>query len=110
MPGAANLDASPLTDRLISKTMSDGGFLCAICAAPMVYGKRKLLAGVKATCFPGFEKHLTGALLTDKKVVRDRKFITAAGMGAAFDYGIELVSALCGEESASTLRQRVQAP
>ena len=39
MPGTKNLDASPLTDRLIEEVLENGGRLAAICAAPMILGK-----------------------------------------------------------------------
>ena len=55
MPGTTNLDASREVDRLIEKTQSDGGRLAAICAAPLVLGRRGLLAGKRAVCFPGFD-------------------------------------------------------
>ena len=36
MPGAANLDSSELTDRIISAVMQKGGHIGAICAAPFM--------------------------------------------------------------------------
>lgn len=74
----------------------------------MILGKKGLLVGRRATCFPGFEKYLTGAdVRADAGVVRDGKFITAAGMGVALDFGLELVSVLRGEEYAKELRRAV---
>ena len=58
MPGAKHLDASPLTDRLIAATLEAGGHIGAICAAPMVLGRRGLLSGRRAVCFPGFDTFL----------------------------------------------------
>ena len=60
MPGSLNLDASPYTDEVISAVMKSGGRLAAICAAPLVLGRRGLLNGKNATCFPGFENQLEG--------------------------------------------------
>ena len=93
MPGTKNLDASPLTDRLIEEVLENGGRLAAICAAPMVLGKRGLLEGKRATCYPGFEEYLTGATVGGK-VIRDGRIITAAGMGVAQEFGLEIISAL----------------
>ena len=107
MPRAANLDCAPVTDRIIERTEKGGGFLAAICAAPMVYGKRGLLRGKHATVFPGFEKYLDGALLSGDAVVRDGRFITAAGMGAAFPFGVELIRALAGDAKADEVRASV---
>lgn len=107
LPGATNLDEAPETDKLIEMTEKSGGFFAAICAAPMIYGKRGMLKGKKATAFPEFRKYLEGAILADTNVVRDGRFITAAGMGAAFDFGLELISALKDRETADKISSAV---
>jgi 4-methyl-5(b-hydroxyethyl)-thiazole monophosphate biosynthesis len=107
MPGTKNLDESPISDFAISLAAKSDAFIAAICAAPMILGKRGLLCGRTATCYPGFEKHLEGAFLSDKHVVRDGKIITAAGMGVAVPFGLELVSALKGSVFADKLRKAI---
>lgn len=104
MPGTKNLDASPHVDRLLEKTLADGGHIAAICAAPMVLGKRGLLRGKRAVCYPGFEEHLTGAEIAKGfRVVTDGNITTAIGMGAAAEFGLELVSRLVSPEAAAEL-------
>ena len=104
MPGTKNLDASPHVDRLLENTQSDGGRIAAICAAPMVLGKRGLLRGKRATCYPGFEEYLTGAeIARGHRVVTDGNITTAIGMGAAAEFGLELVSLLTSPETAAEL-------
>ena len=88
-------------------TAARDGYLAAICAAPMVLGKRGLLKGKRAICFPGFEKFLDGAILSNRHVVRDGKTVTAAGMGVALDFGLELVAMLCGDVAAENLRASI---
>lgn len=108
MPGTSNLDASDKVQSAIEYAAANDSYIAAICAAPMILGKKELLVGRRATCFPGFEKYLTGAdVRADAGVVRDGKLITAAGMGVALDFGLELVSALRGEEYAKELRRAV---
>lgn len=109
MPGAANLDASSTVDAAIAAAVRRESFLSAICAAPMILGRRGLLAGREAICFPGFEDELKGASLSASRVVRDGKIITAAGMGVALEFGLALVAALKGEEAAESLRRAVLA-
>ena len=92
MPGTKNLDASPVTDRLIRETVENAGYLSAICAAPMILGRRYLLNEKDATCYPGFEGELLGANVTDEPVVSDGSVITASGAGAALAFAAELVS------------------
>ncbi len=108
MPGTKNLDASPVVDSAISLTLEGGSYIAAICAAPMILGKRGILNGKRAVCYPGFEEYLSGAeVLTDVGVVQDGKIVTAAGMGVALEFGLLLVSIFKGEEFANTLRSQV---
>lgn len=109
MPGSTNLDASHTVEMALRAASKNGGYLAAICAAPMVLGKRGYLNGRRAICFPGFEEHLTGAEIADARVVRDGNVITAAGMGVALEFGLALVAALKDEATAERLRAAVLA-
>ena len=107
MPGTTNLDASPVVDAALKLANEQGAYLCAICAAPLVLGKRGYLVGKRATCYPGFESYLEGAE-TGGKVIRDGRFITAAGMDVAQEFGLELVSVLASPEKAGEIRKSIQ--
>ena len=107
MPGAKNLDASKTVEQALRVTYACGGYLAAICAAPMVLGHQGYLQGKEAICYPGFEKEMTGAKIAKERVVRDGKIITAAGMGVALEFGLALVAVLKGEEAAAELRRAV---
>jgi 4-methyl-5(b-hydroxyethyl)-thiazole monophosphate biosynthesis len=108
MPGSSNLDESKTVDAALKVAARKGAFLCAICAAPFVLGKRGYLEGKNAVCYPGFEDQLAGASVSETQtVVRDSNFITAKGMGAAFDFGLELVRALKDDETAQAIKQAV---
>lgn len=108
MPGSSNLDRSKTVDTALRAAARKGAFLCAICAAPMVLGKRGYLNGKKAVCYPGFEEYLEGATVSQiETVVRDGNIITAKGMGVALDFGLELVRALKDNETAEQIRSSV---
>ena len=111
MPGSTNLDRSHTVEMALRAASKNGAYLAAICAAPMVLGKRGYLKGKAAVCFPGFEEYLEGAILQPKgvKVVTDGKIITAVGMGAAVEFGLTLVRVLKGDEAANTLRSSILA-
>ena len=109
MPGTRHLDESRTVDTALRVAANKGAYLAAICAAPMVLGKRGYLEGKRAICFPGFEEYLTGATVAEERVVRDGKVITAAGMGVALEFGLALVAALKGQETADDLRRAVLA-
>ena len=100
MPGTTHLDESPETDRLISETLRTGGHIGAICAAPSILGKRGLLRGREAVCYPGFEGALIGASIPLRRVVTSDCFTTAVGMGAALEFGLALLRILAGEDAA----------
>ena len=105
MPGTRHLDESRTVDAALRSASNSGAYIAAICAAPMVLGKRGYLKGKAAVCFPGFEDSLEGAVLQPKgvKVITDGKIITAVGMGAAVEFGLALVRVLKGDETANTL-------
>ncbi len=109
MPGAKNLDASPLVDSFIEAAMREDAYLAAICAAPMILGKRGILSGKSAVCYPGFEEYLAGAKVQKEGCVCawDGKVITGQAMGAATEFALTLVEALKGESTANELRAAI---
>lgn len=108
IPGSTNLDESKTVDAALRAGARKGAFLCAICAAPMVLGKRGYLEGKRAICYPGFEEYLKGAEVNGgDTVVRDGNIITAKGMGVALDFGLELVRALKDDGTAEKIKASV---
>ena len=108
MPGTLNIEANPVVQQSIDYCVEHNIPVGAICAAPSILGKKGLLDGREAICFPGFEKFLTGAKLSDKKVVTDGIFTTAAGAGVAVEFGLRLVEVLCGKEKSESVRKAIQ--
>jgi 4-methyl-5(b-hydroxyethyl)-thiazole monophosphate biosynthesis len=96
-------------EQALRAAAKSNAYLAAICAAPMVLGKRGYLNGKRAICFPGFEEFLEGATVADERVVTDGRIITGAGMGVALEFGLALVSALKGKSVADELRRAVLA-
>lgn len=108
MPGAKNLDESESVQKAIDLATEQNAYIAAICAAPMILGKRGLLNGKNAVCYPSFEKYLFGATVPkNARLVTDGKIITAKGMGVALDLGLEIVKLLCAEGKADELRKAV---
>lgn len=99
MPGASNLDSSEFTDKIIAAVKNNGGRIAAICAAPMILGRRGLLDGLRAVCYPGFESELKGAIISDKSVVTDGNITTAKGMGVALAFSKEILRLLTDEQT-----------
>ena len=107
MPGTLNLAASDTVKNAILSVYENGGYVAAICAAPSILGDMGLLRGKEAICYPGFEDRLTGARISEKRVVLDEKILTAAGMGAALEMGLKIVEIFCSEKAAADLRHAV---
>lgn len=105
LPGATNLDAHEGLGHLIMDFAEVGKPLAAICAGPMVYGNRGLLAGKNATCYPGFDKYLEGANYTANLVEKDGNFITGKGPGAAWAFAFAILETFVGAEKALELKK-----
>jgi len=103
MPGARNLDEDADVDRIVREAAESGTIIAAICAAPMIPGKRGLLKGRRAVCYPGFEQYLEGAVLTGDRVQVDGPYVTGCGMGAALEFSLALTRLLKGDEAADKL-------
>lgn len=107
MPGTKNLRAHKGLCELLEKHERAGGKLAAICAAPSVLGQLGFLQKKKATCYPGFEAELKGAQVCTDKVVSDGNIITAKGMGAAIEFGLELIRQLKDEKTADEIKEGI---
>lgn len=111
LPGGAGhelLDASNAVHAALSYAVANGIYVSAICAAPSILGKKMLLEGKRATCFPGYEKYLYGAEVTGEKVVIDGKFITGKGAGAASDFGFAMLTVLKDKATADKIKENMQ--
>ena len=105
MPGSTNLrDCQPLQQLLLSHN-SKGGYIAAICAAPMALGNIGLLEGRRATCYPGCEGTMTGADYTAELVTVDGNIITGEGPAAAFPFAYTLLDILKGEGASEGLKE-----
>ena len=107
MPGTTNLDACPAVDAALKIAAAQNSFIAAICAAPMILGKRGLLQGKQAVCYPGFETELTGATLSTSGVAEDDHIITAKAAGYAVDFAFALIHALRGADTAKQICEAI---
>ncbi len=100
MPGATNLSKYvPLNTLLISQAQS--GKIAAICAAPaVVLAPLGILDGKEATCYPGFEKDMAGAVRHDAPVIALDRLITANGPSSAMRFALAIVANSMGENVA----------
>lgn len=99
LPGADNLNEDPRIKRLLLKMSTNNKYIAAICAAPRVLANAGLLAGRRATSYPGtLEKlNLSDVIIDNAAVVIDDKIITSRGPGTAMDFALTLIEKLVGK-------------
>ena len=83
-------------------------YVAAICAGPTVLADLGITAGMNATCYPGCESGMGSAnMVPDAACVRDGKLITGTSAGCAVQFGLALVEALKGKETAETIARQI---
>ena len=105
--GTMNLKASAEVQKAIKYCTENGIRLAAICAAPSVFGEAGVLSGKRATCFPGFEDKLLGAIVCEEGVVTDGLVTTAKSAGHSVEFGLELVRLLSDVSKSEQLRRSI---
>lgn len=103
LPGATNLNDHVGVRNALTAQAARGGSIAAICAAPLVLGSLGLLEGRRATCYPGFEKYMTGATYTEELFTIDDNIITGRGPAATLPYSYAILSLLTNEETAQSV-------
>lgn len=106
-PGHTLIEKSEKAKLLIEKAAADA-MIAAICASPSILGKMGILKGRKAVCFPGFEKFLDGAKISEEKTAFDGNIITGRGAGAAAEFGFMILGALKGQAKADEIKDVMQ--
>lgn len=108
MPGTMNLLDSPEVCKAVDFCFENKLLLCAICAAPLILGRKNILNGKQAVCFPGFEEELLGAEISNDYVCTCDNVITAKGMGSAVNFGLAVVAYFKGQAFADNLKASLQ--
>ena len=107
MPGVTNLFKCEALKDIVVKQNSEGKFIAAICAAPMILGQLGLLEGKNAVSYPGFEKYLKGGNVLFDNVCRDGNIITSRGAGTALEFSYELIKILKNAETAAKIKEGI---
>jgi 4-methyl-5(b-hydroxyethyl)-thiazole monophosphate biosynthesis len=108
MPGAQHLKDDPRIAALVRRLHGAGRPVAAICAAPMVLDAAGVLAGRRATSYPGFLEGANAATLVGDAVVVDRGVITSRGPGTALDFALALVEQLEGRAVRREIESRLE--
>lgn len=98
LPGADHLNADSRLHGLLQRMHAQKRFIAAICAAPKVLADAGLLAGRRATSFPGAldGNRLAGVYYQETAVVQDGHIITSRGPGTAMEFALALIELVAG--------------
>ncbi len=107
MPGTKVMREDLHVREALQQAKQEGKYLAAICAGPTALGMAGLLVGEKATCYPGCEELLTGAVTTTEEVVVSGQIITSRGLGTAIPFALKLIETLKGEEVSKQIAESV---
>lgn len=108
MGGVASLRACPAALEALKFAWENGKYVAAICAGPTVLADLGITDGLKATCYPGQEQNMGSAVVDSSAafVVSDN-LITGASAGCAVPFGLALVEALKGRETAEKIKDQI---
>jgi 4-methyl-5(b-hydroxyethyl)-thiazole monophosphate biosynthesis len=100
LPGADHLDNDARIHALLQSMNADNKYAAAICAAPKVLARAKLLDGKSATSYPGVidKMNLERTQISTDSVVIDGNIITSRGPGTAMDFALSLIKILSGKD------------
>jgi 4-methyl-5(b-hydroxyethyl)-thiazole monophosphate biosynthesis len=104
LPGARRLAG------LLARQRDRGGWIAAICAAPMVLARHGLLDGRRATSFPGALDGFDAVERLDEPVAVDGRIVTSRGPGTAMDFALELIERLGSRALALEVEDGLQRP
>lgn len=87
-PAVENLINNKKVLNIVTKFNLSKKYIYAICAAPSILNKLKILEKVKHTAYPGYEYKPT---FINKAVVKDKNIITGSGPGAAMMFALKII-------------------
>lgn len=105
LPGAEHLKNDERIQNLLRRMAGAGKYTAAICAAPMALLEAGVLAGKRATSYPGVIDRLAPSQYQADAVVVDGLVVTSRGPGTAMDFALTLIELLVGR----AMRDQVEA-
>ena len=106
--GVASIRACQEAMDAVKFAYDNGKFVAAICAGPTILADLGITDGKEATCFPGCEGQMGNArMIPEAAAVRDGNIITGTSAGCAIPFGLKLIEALKGTETADRIRTQI---
>lgn len=87
---------------------NNGKLVAAICAGPTVLADLGITSGKNTTCFPSCASQMGDAHVSDTlAVVCDGRLITGTSAGCAVPFGLALIAAIKGQETADAIAKQI---
>lgn len=107
--GAEHLKKNPKVRQILEETDRRGGYLTAICAAPIVLSAAGLLNGKNITSHPSVQSDLAEGKYSEERVVVDGRIVTSRAPGTAMEFAMKLVEILEGRAKMEEVNRGVLA-
>jgi protein deglycase len=104
-PAAKALREDAAAQTAIKRAAAAGKLLAAVCAGPTALEVAGVLAGKRATVYPG--NKLPSAQLVEQGVVEDGNVITSRGPATAMAFALKIVERLSGAAVAKTTAEKL---
>jgi 4-methyl-5(b-hydroxyethyl)-thiazole monophosphate biosynthesis len=108
LPGATNLAASKDALAIAKEIYDRGGWVAAICAAPLALSAAGLLCDMDFTCYPGIQEKITEGDYTGARVEVCEHIVTGCGPGAALEMSFKLLECLGMADDAGKIAAGMQ--
>lgn len=106
--GVASIRACEAAMNALKFAADNGKFVAAICAGPTVLADLGITDGKNATCYPGCEDGMGSAnMVAGVAAVQDGLIITGTSAGSAIPFGLALVEALKGPDTAEKIAKQI---
>ena len=97
--GTKNLKECEKSLARLRRQKEEGGFVCAICAAPTVLEEAGVIDDESVTCYPSCKGEM-GRPIANAPVVADGQIITGSGPGTALLFALAVLAHLKGDRTA----------
>ena len=107
MGGVASIKASEAAMDALRFAYGNNKYVAAICAAPTILASLGITDGKQATCYPSCAEQMGSAVMRECAAVTDGNIITGASAGCAIPFGLALITALKGAQTAETIAKQI---
>ncbi len=107
--GVQNLKASAAVENTVCSLNDDNKWVLAICAAPTILSKARILVDRKATCYPGCEAELVCREFSEERVVVDGNIITSRGPGSAEEFALKCIAEMGSADLSEQIKRQIVA-